>query len=95
MSSLPRVSLCDARGVFCSSPVSSGLLWASQRTLADIEESFFGIFANFPSAPLALAMRAVAFPTGRCYAPPSDKLSQEVAQLISTDSEARRTVEES
>ncbi|CAN0279539.1 unnamed protein product, partial [Discosporangium mesarthrocarpum] len=34
-------------------------------------------------------MRGVAFPTGRCYPLPSDALSKEVAQLVSTDSEVR------
>lgn len=60
-----------------------------QRTLADIEEAFYGIFANFPSKTLSLAMRGVAFPTGRCYSPPSDTLSQEVSQIISTDTAVR------
>ncbi|CAM9939748.1 unnamed protein product [Phaeothamnion confervicola] len=57
-----------------------------QGITADIEDAFYGVFANFPNAPLALAMRAVAFPTGRCYPRPSDKLAKEVAQLVSTDS---------
>ena len=61
-----------------------------QRTLADIENAFFGIFDNFPIAILSLAMRGVAFPTGRCYKPPSDSLAQEVAQLVSTDTAVRR-----
>lgn len=61
---------------------------ANQRTLADIEDAFFGIFANFPSKTLSLAMRGVAFPTGRCYEPPSDTLAQEVSQIISTDTQA-------
>lgn len=56
---------------------------------ADIEDAFHGIFANFPNRPLALAMQAVAFPTGRCYPRPSDTLSKEVAQLVSTDSAVR------
>ena len=34
-------------------------------------------------------MRGVAFPTGRCYSPPSDTLSQEVSQIISTDTAVR------
>lgn len=63
--------------------------WLTQRTLADIEDAFYGIFANFPSKTLSLAMRGVAFPTGRCYSPPSDTLSQEVSQIISTDTAVR------
>ena len=62
-----------------------------QRTLADIEDAFYGIFANFPSKTLSLAMRGVAFPTGRCYQPPSDTLAQEVSQLMSTDTQVSYT----
>jgi hypothetical protein len=32
--------------------------------VADIEEAFHGIFANFPLAGLGTVMRAVTFPTG-------------------------------
>lgn len=76
-SELVVLSCCDGRLV---GP-------ANQRTLADIEDAFYGIFANFPSKTLSLAMRGVAFPTGRCYQPPSDTLAQEVSQLISTDTQ--------
>eukprot|EP00904_Undaria_pinnatifida_P009717 jgi/Undpi1/5876/HiC_scaffold_2.g01150.m1 len=68
--------------------------FAMQRTLADIEDAFYGIFANFPSKTLSLAMRGVAFPTGRCYSPPSDSLSQEVSQIISTDTAVRELFKE-
>ncbi|CAM9656701.1 unnamed protein product [Ascophyllum nodosum] len=68
--------------------------YAMQRTLADIENAFFGIFDNFPIAILSLAMRGVAFPTGRCYKPPSDSLAQEVAQLVSTDTAVRELFKE-
>ncbi|CAM9317431.1 unnamed protein product [Ectocarpus sp. 6 AP-2014] len=68
--------------------------FAMQRTLADIEDAFYGIFANFPSKTLSLAMRGVAFPTGRCYQQPSDTLAQEVSQLISTDTQVRELFKE-
>ncbi|CAM9410804.1 unnamed protein product, partial [Hapterophycus canaliculatus] len=68
--------------------------FAMQRTLADIEDAFYGIFANFPSKTLSLAMRGVAFPTGRCYQPPSDTLAQEVSQLVSSDTQVRELFKE-
>ncbi|CAM9411921.1 unnamed protein product [Chrysoparadoxa australica] len=61
-----------------------------QKLLCDTEEAFQGIFDNFPIRPLAWAMRGVAFPTGFSYSQPSDKLSKQVADLISTDSEVRQ-----
>lgn len=68
--------------LYCPFPVR-----LNQRTLADIEDAFYGIFANFPVKTLSLCMRGVAFPTGRCYHPPSDTLAQEVSQIISTDTQ--------
>ncbi|CAM9690854.1 unnamed protein product, partial [Choristocarpus tenellus] len=68
--------------------------YAMQNILSDIEKAFYGIFANFPTRPLAWAMQGVAFPTGRCYDPPSDALAREVAQLVSTNSEVRNLFSE-
>jgi alkylation response protein AidB-like acyl-CoA dehydrogenase len=63
--------------------------FAMQGLLVDIEESFYGIFENFPIRPLAWAMRTVAFPTGKSYHQPSDVLGKKVAALISTDTQIR------
>jgi acyl-CoA dehydrogenase len=64
--------------------------YAMESILYDIEDAFHGIFANFPIPGVGLVMRAVTFPTGRCYAKPTDKMTQAVSQLISTDSEVRK-----
>jgi acyl-CoA dehydrogenase len=64
--------------------------YAMESLLYDIEEAFHGIFANFPIPGVGLAMRAVTFPTGRCYSKPSDKMTHTVARLITTDSEVRK-----
>ena len=37
---------------------------AMQGLLADIEDSFYGIFENFPTRTLAYTMKAMTFPTG-------------------------------
>lgn len=81
----------QAASNFCSYPLCLARVFvhAKQKTLADIEDAFFGIFANFPSRTMALAMRTVAFPTGRCYSNPSDTLTQEVSQLMSSDTAVR------
>jgi acyl-CoA dehydrogenase len=63
--------------------------YAMQGLLAEIEDSFYGIFENFPTRPLAWAMQGMAFPTGRCYTRPSDTLGREVSALISSDSAVR------
>lgn len=88
----PPVSIllsCRRLDCCCRAHTNISPGYPRQRTLADIEIAFFGIFDNFPSTALSLAMRGVAFPTGRCYKPPSDSLAQEVAQLVSTDSAVR------
>lgn len=84
-------SVCCPRQIVITSLTYSSIsrvaVKTKQRNLADIEDAFYGIFANFPSKTLSLAMRGVAFPTGRCYHQPSDTLAQEVSQLISTDTQ--------
>merc|ERR1712227_670592 len=59
-----------------------------------IQDAFFGIFANFPIRPVAWAMQAVTFPTGRCYQPPSDKEMRATANLITTESGIRSILSE-
>lgn len=66
--------------------------FAMQTLLCEIEESFQAIIKNFPIRPLAYVMAGVAFPTGKCYNPPSDALAKEVAALVSTDSALRQLV---
>ncbi|KAG5175311.1 acyl-CoA dehydrogenase [Tribonema minus] len=63
--------------------------YAMQGLLAETEDAFYGIFDNFPTRPLAWAMRGMAFPTGRTYRRPSDDLAKEVSRLVSTDSAVR------
>mmetsp|Transcript_17867 Transcript_17867/g.23161 ORF Transcript_17867/g.23161 Transcript_17867/m.23161 type:complete len:442 (-) Transcript_17867:312-1637(-) len=63
--------------------------YAMSNILCDIEEAFEGISTNFPIRPVGWLMRGVTFPTGKCYERPSDKLTSEVANLITTDSEVR------
>lgn len=60
--------------------------FAMQTILFDIEEAFHGIFANFPIPVLGPVMQALSFPTGKCYAKPTDELLRQTAAAITTDS---------
>ena len=63
---------------------------AMESILYETEEAFHDVFANFPLPVLGPVMRALTFPTGRCYAKPTDKMTSAVANLITTDSEVRK-----
>ena len=63
--------------------------YAMESILYDTEEALFAVFDNFPLPVLGTAMRVLTFPTGRCYAKPSDKMTSAVANMITTDSAVR------
>jgi len=67
--------------------------WAMKDALAQSEEAFYGLFANFPSKVLAWAMRGVIFPYvypyGREFEPPNDRLGHEVVGLLLAPGAAR------
>jgi acyl-CoA dehydrogenase len=65
------------------------LEYAMDSCLHRIENAFYGIISNFPIRPVAWAIRAVAFPTGRCYEAPNDALMKKTSQLITTNTEVR------
>jgi acyl-CoA dehydrogenase len=63
--------------------------YAMANILVDTQDAFYGIFENFPIRPVAWTMQALAFPTGKTYERPSDKLMRQVANLITKPSEVR------
>ena len=65
------------------------LHWAMQDALHRIQDAFDGVLQNFPSRFAALLMRVLIFPTGRCLAPPSDKLGHQVSALLMQPGAAR------
>ncbi|MFQ5901993.1 MAG: acyl-CoA dehydrogenase, partial [Thermodesulfobacteriota bacterium] len=65
------------------------LNWACQNSLYVIQESFDGLFKNFPNPYIARALKTIIFPFGRSYFPPGDKLGHEVADLLMLPSKAR------
>jgi acyl-CoA dehydrogenase len=56
--------------------------WALRDSEHRAQEAFFGLFDNFPVRWAALALRMLAFPLGRSYGPPSDRLGHRVAALL-------------
>ena len=59
-----------------SAALNTVLEHAMDQLLFDMETAFFELFDNFPHWSVAIAMRTVTFPTGRCYGPPKDRLSR-------------------
>ena len=64
--------------------------WACEHALWRIREAAIGLLDNFPSRPIAWALRALLFPCGARRRPPSDALGGEVARALVEDAEARR-----
>jgi len=65
------------------------LQWVCEHALQQIQAGFSGLFENFPSRPAAWLMRALAFPLGRHFHGPSDRLGHQCADLLLSPSEAR------
>ncbi len=63
--------------------------FAMQDLLYQAQVALDGVIANFPSRFFALGLRAVLFPLGKRFAPPSDSLNQQCAQLLLSPSAAR------
>src|SRR5579871_3846207 len=56
--------------------------WACQDSLYAMQQALEGLLRNFPSRPVAWAMRALVLPLGRPYAPAPDRLGHKVAKLL-------------
>ncbi|HFD13015.1 MAG TPA: acyl-CoA dehydrogenase [Crenotrichaceae bacterium] len=63
--------------------------WSCQYCLYQLQESLFALYSNYPVPGVGALLRFAAFPTGRCFAMPSDALHQKTAQLIMTPGETR------
>ena len=63
--------------------------WASEYCLYRMQESFYGLFNNFPNKWLGRSLRLVIFPLGRAYKYPADKLTSKAAAILATPSDAR------
>jgi acyl-CoA dehydrogenase len=65
------------------------LHYACQQTMHDAQQAMLAVFYNLPFSPIAKTLRALMFPFGKPYAPPSDKLIHEVAKLALSPSPTR------
>ncbi len=65
------------------------LHYACQKTMHDAQQAMLAVFYNLPFRFFAKLLRAMMFPFGKPYAPPSDKLIHEVAQLALHPSSTR------
>ena len=63
--------------------------WACRDSLFAMQQALEGILRNFPSRPIAWLMRFLVLPLGRPYAPPSDRLGHQVADILLAPSDAR------
>ncbi len=63
--------------------------WASQTCLYRIQEAFNDLFQNFPNRFVSALLKLMIFPWGANYKKPSDKLGQQVADLLTLPTAAR------
>ena len=65
------------------------LKWSCDLCLYNMQMALYGLLKNMPMKPVGWIMRGVVFPWGRSFAPPSDQLGHEVADIILSPSVAR------
>ncbi len=65
------------------------LQWTCENALDQIQQAMNGFLSNFPNRAAAMIMRALIFPLGRPYRPPSDRLGHALAGVLLEPSEAR------
>jgi acyl-CoA dehydrogenase len=59
--------------------------WSCQHARHQIQAALVGILDNFPNRLAALALKAIVFPLGARYRPPSDVLGAQVARALLED----------
>jgi acyl-CoA dehydrogenase len=65
------------------------LHYACQTTMHDAQQAMLAVFYNLPFTFFAKTLRALMFPFGKPYSPPSDKLIHKVAKLALSPSATR------
>ena len=66
--------------------------WAVTYCFYQAQKAMLDLCRNFPSKLLGLLMRVVAFPFGQTICPPSDKLEQQLARLMSGNNHYRERI---
>ena len=65
------------------------LHWACQHSIYQAQQALRALFWQLPLRPVAWVLRACAFPLGKAYPPPNDKLTRQTANLLLADSPTR------
>jgi acyl-CoA dehydrogenase len=65
------------------------LRWSLEHSLFVIQDRMNTLLTNLPNRPAAWLLRFIIFPLGRRFQPPTDRLGQQVAELLLTPSETR------
>ncbi len=63
--------------------------WNMEYGLYKIQEAFYEFYENFPIKAVGKALRFIAFPYGKSYHMPSDKLEQEIVRPMTQNCEIR------
>lgn len=63
--------------------------WACQYSLHRAQQSLLAVFWLLPARLPALLLRSALFPLGKPYAPPTDRLTGQLARLLLSDNAAR------
>lgn len=63
--------------------------WNMEYGLHKIQEAFYDFYENFPNKVVGKGLRFIAFPYGKSYSRPSDKLERELVMPMMKDCEIR------
>lgn len=66
--------------------------WACRNLLYTAQEQLHSFLRNFPNRFLAGVMRMLIMPRGLVYSAPADRLSRQVAELVSNPTESRERI---
>lgn len=68
--------------------------WNIEYGLHKIQEAFYDFYENFPIKAVGKVLRFIAFPYGKSYSYPSDKLEQEIVKPMMQNCEIRDRITE-
>ncbi|MEN7344185.1 MAG: DUF1974 domain-containing protein, partial [Pseudomonadota bacterium] len=63
--------------------------WSVRTLMYQAQEQLHKFLQNFPNRPVAWLLRALIFPRGRTYSAPSDRIGQNIVELMISPSGAR------
>jgi acyl-CoA dehydrogenase len=66
--------------------------WALEHLLYQYQIAFDQLMENWPNRWVAAVLRRIAFPIGRRYSAPKDRLERSIVELITRDSATRRNM---